>query len=239
MTFSFRDDWSRSPLKFLTGIVTTMTLSCGVSGPLPAIRIPHIFDVLLSLQRLLSPDVISNETIPRHTFMCGVESEYETFMNMSPKIFFINCQVFMDIGQDGRSGSCANIVFPVILKRGHYYIIVGEESTPVYRVRNPRELFFSSKGTQVLRYLLSRNYCGKGKHIQLHLNKEGKQQAYCIPNFIEGNQCPTERYTECNNATIEKQLMFPLVDAPTVPPHCKLSVQIINLNDTENIVDIY
>jgi hypothetical protein len=144
----------------------------------------------------------------------------------------------MDI-RDSRSGTCANIVFPVILKGGHYYIIVGEEGTPVYRVHNPQELFFTSKGTQVLRLFLSRNYCGKSKNFQLHLNREGKQEAYCIPELIDGIQCPSERYNKCNSAIIEKQLTVPLVDTPVVPPHQKLSVQIINLNDTENIVDIY
>ena len=227
-------------MTYFIGIVTTMRLTqCGASeDSLLPIRIPHIYDVLQSLQRLFSPDVTSNETIPKHTFMCGVESEYDIFMNMCPKFFFINCQFFMDI-RDSSSGTCANIVFPVILKGGHYYIIVGEEGTPVYRVHNPRELFFTLKGTQVLRFFLSRNYFGKTKHFQLRMNKQGKQEPYCIPEFIDGIQCPTERYNKCNSAIIEKQLTVPLVDTPRVPPSHKLSVQIINLNDTENIVDIY
>jgi hypothetical protein len=46
-------------------------------------------------------------------------------------------------------------------------------------------------------------------------------------------------YQLFESTSIEKQLTFPLVDTPVVPTYHKLSVQIINLNDTENIVDIY
>jgi hypothetical protein len=149
-----------------SGIVNTLTSSkCASADSLHAIRISHIYDsILQSLQRIFSPDVTSNETIPRHTFMCGVECRIrsDTFMNMCPNIFFMNCQVIMDIGQDGRFWYMCKYRFPCHFQGGallHH----RRWRTHACRVRNPRILFFTFKGTQVLRYFLSRNYCGKGK----------------------------------------------------------------------------
>ena len=217
----------------------SLSWSGSSSSSYSPIRAPHLRDVLVSLQRLLRPDLANNES-PSHIFMCGIESEAETFMKMRPKFFFINCEVIMGIDQDVCPSLCANIFFPVILKGGDYYIIVGEDRTPVYRLLNPKDLFFTFQGTEVLAYILSRNYCGDGKRLSFHLNNDGKREAYCIPGFMDGIQypCPSKRWENCKKSIIDKQLMFPLVDTPVVPANCKSSVQIVNLSGVNNIIDI-
>lgn len=99
------------------GSTMSLSWSGSSSSSYSPIRAPHLRDVLVSLQRLLRPDLANNES-PSHIFMCGIESEAETFMKMRPKFFFINCEVIMGIDKDVCPSLCANIFFPVILKGG-------------------------------------------------------------------------------------------------------------------------
>lgn len=222
--------------QIIEGSVTTLLSRFGSGSP--SIRMPHLLDILAWFNRLFHSE--ANSETPIHTFMRGVESEADTFFMMRPRLFFINCVVTMGIDQVGCSKLSAHIVFPVILKHDQYYIIIGEERTPVYRVINPKELFFTTGGRNVLRYLLSRNYCGDGESFDFYENSEGNREAYCVPNFINHADCyPSNRWDDCKNSLIAKQLVFPLVDEPVVPAYCKSSVQIVNLNDPINIIDIH
>jgi len=207
-------------------------------------RMPNFIDILVSLASLLRSDTEHN--FPYHPFMQGVESEADQFMADFPNAFFINCVFTMGLDRQlGRSKESVNVVFPVILKRDHYYIIIGEERTPVYRVLNPKELFFTSGGRRVLIYLLSKNYRGEGEHLDFYENREGTREAYCVPKFlgtprfINGAEFhPTNKWDKCDNSIIALQAMIPEVHDQVVPPNCKSSLQIVDLNDPVNIVDI-
>jgi hypothetical protein len=132
--------------QIIEGSVTTLLSRFGSGSP--SIRMHHLLDILAWFNRLFHSE--ANSETPIHTFMRGVESEADTFFMMRPRLFFINCVVTMGIDQVGCSKLSAHIVFPVILKHDQYYIIIGEERTPVYRVINPKELFFTTGGRNVL-----------------------------------------------------------------------------------------
>eukprot|EP00985_Skeletonema_marinoi_P009906 scaffold4664_cov80-Skeletonema_marinoi.AAC.3 len=122
-----------------------------------------------------------------------------------------------------QSKESVNVVFPVILKRDHYYIIIGEERTPVYRVLNPKELFFTSGGRRLFIDLLSKNYRGEGEHLDFYENREGTRETYCVPEFLGtpmfgAEFSPTNRWDNCNNSLIAKQLVIPVVQEQVVPP---------------------
>eukprot|EP00984_Skeletonema_dohrnii_P034741 scaffold33663_cov232-Skeletonema_dohrnii-CCMP3373.AAC.1 len=200
----------------------------------------------LLVMRYKQSEIIHNAAIATANALQEQESEADRFMADFPNAFFINCVFTMGLDRQlGRSKESVNVVFPVILKRDHYYIIIGEERTPVYRVLNPKELFFTSGGRRVLIYLLSKNYRGEGEHLDFYENREGTREAYCVPKFlgtprfINGAEFhPTNKWDKCDNSIIALQAMIPEVHDQVVPPNCKSSLQIVDLNDPVNIVDI-
>eukprot|EP00573_Skeletonema_grethae_P013542 CAMPEP_0201697508 /NCGR_PEP_ID=MMETSP0578-20130828/11354_1 /ASSEMBLY_ACC=CAM_ASM_000663 /TAXON_ID=267565 /ORGANISM="Skeletonema grethea, Strain CCMP 1804" /LENGTH=217 /DNA_ID=CAMNT_0048183695 /DNA_START=236 /DNA_END=889 /DNA_ORIENTATION=+ len=208
---------------------------------------PHVFDILrvmaifanklhnsssLPCENIDNVDVFSsNETCQ---FMSGIEAEAEIFARLNPKLFFITCRVLTDI-KKGCFGSCANVSFPVIFKGGHYYILVGEEDTPVYRVHEPNKLFFTLEGKLILKHLLKKN---KNWELEFYVDKYGKQSLYCIPSFTVDNAFPAGRWDGCSEDEINSMIPHPLVTRPKIPPTSKFSVQLVDIEDTENIVDI-
>jgi len=200
-----------------------------------AIRRPTLVDMLASLAGLLR---LGNETdngLPLYSFLQGVESEAEQFFANQPKFFFINCAVVMLSGQEKIR---LTVAFPVIFKHDHYYIIIGEEYTPVYRVLNPKELFFTTKGKQDLMFLLKKNHKKDDELINFYENQEGNRETYCVPDGAAFHSIPTNIWDGCDNAIIASQAMTTVVNDQGVPPNCKSSLQIVNLNDTVNIVNI-
>lgn len=127
-----------------------------------------------------------------------------------------------------------HIAFPVILKRGQYYIIMGEANTPVYRVLNPKDLFFTPRGKHWLLYLLSQNL-GEGEYLYFYETGDGRAETYCVPHFLDP---VSDRWDFCADGDIEELLHCPLVQQPIVPPSHRASVQIVNLDDSENIIDV-
>lgn len=229
---------------FLTtiGILTTLTLSkWGVdrNSSSRSTRMPHIYDILdvLYCFRSIESSTSTQTCRSKHIVMTGTEAEAEAFMTLHPKFFFVSCRVLVNIRSDGGHGPFMNIVFPVIWKMGHYYVIVGEGDTPVYRIHHPDKFFFTFKGTLILKNLLSRYYRGLGTEFDFSKNDEGKHAPYYIPNFMI-DDCPSERWDSAENVSIAKQLLLPLVHEPVVPGPHLASVQVIQMDDSHNIVDI-
>ena len=220
---------------FLSVLTTPVFTRFGTGS---SFGIPHLLDVLLLLNHVLHTEGVAT---PFHPFITGTESEADNFFTVRrPKVFFINCVVTEVAGfRTNMLGGAryVHVVFPVILKRDQYYIIMGEENTPVYRVMNPKELFFTPKGKHVLRYILSQNL-GEGSHLGFYEHGDGTVDTYCVPKFADDVDIVSDRWDGCPNALIEELMMFPVVEQPIVPPFCKGSVQIVNLNDKINILDI-
>ena len=175
-----------------------------------------------------------NEETQTHTYLRGVESEADWFFKVRPALFFVNCFVMHGIDHNGNPKLLSSYkLFPVILKQDTYYLIIGEEGTPVYRVLNPRKLFFTMEGKAALKSVLSANHRRIDERLEFYENKGGVE-AYCVPNI----QCELDKWDKCSMSQIEKYMSFPIVNEPVVPAGCKTSVQIIDLNDVENIVDL-
>lgn len=214
------------------------------------IRMPHVFDILSVLANItstrdrnlsLTPRTKSNDIASGEIcqFMSGLEAEAEVFAEMNPGFFFITCRVLTDISSVDSFGSCANVSFPVVFKGGHYYIIIGEENTPVYRVHQPAKLFFTPEGKMILKRLLRKNHNLTGE-LDFFVDEDGKQSMYCIPKFTCEDVFPGARWEDCNVSDINTMLPHPLVNQPIVPEPHKFSVQVLELSsDRENIVDIF
>lgn len=195
-----------------------------------SIRVPHLLDIILLLHRLFRTE--SSDT-PVHSFLSGTESEGDEFLTVLPKVFFINCVVGSGFRKLGKA-NYVHAAFPVILKRGQYYIIMGEANTPVYRVLNPKDLFFTPRGKYCLLYLLSQNL-GEGENLNFYERGDGSVEAYCVPHFVDH---VSDRWDFCAEGDVEELLHCPLVQQPIVPPSSRASVQIVNLGDSENIIDV-
>lgn len=175
-----------------------------------------------------------NEETQTHTYLRGVESEADWFFKVRPALFFVNCFVMHGIDHNGNPKLLSSYkLFPVILKQDTYYLIIGEEGTPVYRVLNPRKLLFTMEGKATLKSILSANHRRIDERLDFYEN-DGRVEAYCVPNI----QCELDKWDKCSMSQIEKYMSFPIVNEPVVPAGCKTSVQIIDLNDVENIVDL-
>ncbi|KAK1744847.1 hypothetical protein QTG54_004138 [Skeletonema marinoi] len=204
-------------------------------------RMPHVFDIISVMFNIVthhSPVDGAPNNSEICLFMSGIESEVGLFMRMNPKFFFITCRILTDFTNVDSFVACANVSFPVVFKGGHYYIIIGEENTPIYRVHQPVKLFFTFEGKLILKRLLRRNHSHTGE-FDFHVNKDGKQAVYCIPNFASAGVFPGGRWDDCNSAEIESMMPHPLVKQPIVPDTHKFSVQVLELSDSENIVDIF
>lgn len=211
-----------------------------------AARMPHVFDIISVMYNIAThlshaSDGRANNTIAPSEicqFLSGIESEAAIFARMNPKFFFVTCRVLTDFSNVDSFGACANVSFPVVYKGGHYYIIIGEEDTPVYRIHRPDKFFFTYEGKLILRRLLRKNHLHTGE-LDFHASKDGKQAAYCIPKFSCADVFPGGRWDDCNSAEIDSMIPHPLVNEPIVPETHKFSVQVLELSDTENIVDVF
>jgi len=205
-------------------------------------RMPHVFDIISVMFNIVthhSPVDGAPNNSEICLFMSGIESEVGLFVRMNPKFFFITCRILTDFTNVDSFVACANVSFPVVFKGGHYYIIIGEENTPIYRVHQPVKLFFTFEGKLILKRLLRRNHSHTGE-FDFHVNKDnGKQNVYCIPNFASAGVFPGGRWDDCNSAEIDSMMPHPLVKQPIVPDTHKFSVQVLELSDSENIVDIF
>lgn len=108
------------------------------------------------------------------TYLSGIESEASEFCKTMPPFFFINCGlIWLDRDACLRRKS---LYVPVFFKSGHYYICNGENKSKVYRVHDPRAVFFSESGHRVLEIVLSWVYQNDYQHhkssdgLQLHYN---------------------------------------------------------------------
>lgn len=196
-----------------------MSLFWGMgSGAASTMRMPHLFDVIVWLDKIFHTGTSSESPSQNnYSFFRGIESEVDDFFAMSPKVFFINCVLTTGLNCV-RSASTIYVVFPVILKRGKYYIIMGEENTPVYRVNNPKQLFFTPHGKHVLRYLLSR-HLGEGSSLDFFVSKEGKSDLYCVPKCMNGSQSNkwdeiSNRWDDCNTSVMKEHTTVPIVEQP-------------------------
>mmetsp|Transcript_12071 Transcript_12071/g.19915 ORF Transcript_12071/g.19915 Transcript_12071/m.19915 type:complete len:272 (-) Transcript_12071:52-867(-) len=211
------------------GSITTLLPKLGQGEPFR--RIPHLIDVLTMIDRNFPRRI--NEETHTHRFMRGVESEADWFFKVRPAFFFVNCFVMHGIDQNGVPLLSSYKLFPVILKQDTYYLIIGEEGTPLYRVLNPRKLFFTMEGRATLKSILSTNHRRQDERLEFYEKNDGVE-AYCVPNI----QCNLDKWDKCTVSQIEEYMSFPVVNEPVVPAGSKTSVQIIDLNDDEKIVDI-
>ena len=208
------------------------------------LRLPHIYDVM----KILTEDDVTLLTAnPGSTcvFMGGFEFEKEEFRRMSPKFFFIICDMLIGTGEVNYNDPLqglrrrAQLVVPVILKGGYYYIIPGRENIPLYRIHNPEHFFFSTEGKSALVSLLNQWYChNRGDALDLLFTREGKLLLYSLPKVTDSCGFPNEMWGNLTEEQIKPNIPFQLVHVPSVPTHALYSVQLVRLNDSNNIIDI-
>ena len=204
------------------------------------LRLPHIYDVM----KILTEDDVTLLTAnPGSTsvFIGCFESDVEEFKRMSPKFFFIICDMLI-AGEDPLQGlgDRAQLVVPVILKGGYYYIIPGRENTPIYRIHHPEQFFFSAEGRCTITRLLTQWHChNRGDALSFLSTREGKLLMYCLPKVTDSCGFPNEMWGNLTVEQIKPNIPFQLVHDPSVPTHAHYSVQLVKLNDSNNIADIH
>lgn len=212
-----------------------------------AVRLPHIFDVITVLSQRIAG--LTQRTINPHDlclFMGGFESEVEQFKTLSPRFFFITCDILklndgFPQGDMGCVGIRTQLVVPVVLRGGYYYVIVGKGNTPVYRIHHPTQFFFSPKGKDFLTQMLVRSHCeSKDCVLSPIFTPEGKHAFYCLPINLNTscNGWPSELWDDLDEDVLNAMLPFEVVHEPVVSSNQKYSVQVLKLNDTTNIVDV-
>lgn len=211
------------------------------------IRPPHIYDIVKVLTQDMSQcsaDEPATNPAEMCVFMGGFPSEAEEFLRMSPKFFFVICDILGapevddDPPQRWRSRRRTQLVVPVIFRGGHYYIIFGQENIPVHRVRHPVQFFFSPEGRSLLLHMLTLFHCHqKGDALELLFTHEEKLSLYSIPK-VSNCGYPSEAWNNLTEDEIELSIPFNLEHNSSDPNNRNFFVQLVRLNDSNNIVDI-
>jgi hypothetical protein len=174
--------------------------------------------------------------------MGGCATEAEEFMTLCPKFFFITSDVLevkddVPVWSSESIGLRTPLVVPVILRGGYYYIIVGQENIPIFRVHHPKEFFFTIDGKALLIRILT-HWSGKnGKVIELIQTSNGVNTFYCLPTFNIGDGWLCELWKDLKIDQVNAIVPFTIVHEP-VTYNQKYAVQIVELNDSTNVVDI-
>jgi hypothetical protein len=119
-----------------------------------------------------------------YEFLHGTYQEACNFMLQKPLFFFVRYNVGTII--NGELTSIQKCVAPVFWKEeeAHYYICTGEGKSPVCRVHNPEQIFFTAVGQKLLTHFISLTF--KDDH-NLTVYLDGSE-IYCVPtNFT--NKC--------------------------------------------------
>ena len=104
------------------------------------------------------------------------------FMTWKPLFFFVRYNVATII--NGELTSIQRCVAPVFWKEAHYYICTGEGKSPVCRIIDPEQVFFTGVGQKLLTHFISLPF--KNDHnLTVYLEE---REIYCVPtNFT--NKC--------------------------------------------------
>ena len=111
------------------------------------VRLPHVFDIIALLAQRMPEDLTQQSKKPNDlcVFMGGFASEAEEFMRLSPKFFFIICDLLEVNVSQWEVGKRTQLVVPVIWREGYYYIISGHEDIPLYRIHHPKDFFLQQR----------------------------------------------------------------------------------------------
>ena len=163
----------------------------------------------------------------------NIEQGLAIFLQTKPNYFLIESNIIYndeDIN-DGRATldqeRSDTLFVPVILKDNFYYMCPGEENSLIYRVHHPTDIFFTSKGHNLLQCLIGRVYTSKHfcyvGEISIVLPKESK---------------PVTNWDKNSDYDISLCVPYPVVSTNTVPDITWCSVQTVPLNDTQYIKDV-
>ena len=114
----------------------------------------------------------------------GMYQEARNFMLRKPLFFFVRYNVVKII--NGELTSIQRCVAPVFWKEeaAHYYVCTGEGTSPVCRVLDPEQIFFTGVGKKLLTHFISLTY-RNDQNLTVYLDEK---DIYCIPtNFT--NKC--------------------------------------------------
>lgn len=211
------------------------------------IRPPHIYDIVKVLTQDMSQcsaDEPATNPAEMCVFMGGFAREAEEFLRMSPKFFFVICDILGAPGVDDahpqrwKSRRRTQLVVPVIFRGGHYYMIFGQENIPVHRVHHPVQFFFSPDGRSLLLHMLTHFHCHqRGDALELLFTNEEKLSLYSIPK-VSNCGYPSEAWNNLTEDEIELSIPFNLEHKPSDPNNRNFFVQLVRLSDSNNIVDI-
>jgi len=113
------------------------------------------------------------------------------------------------------------------LKDNFYYICPGEENSLIYRVHHPTNIFFTSKGHDVLKSLIGKAFTTKywcyAGEIHIVMPKQSE---------------PVTNWDNKSDFDIGICVPYPVVSTNTVPDSSWCSVQSISLNDGQYIKDV-
>mmetsp|Transcript_39 Transcript_39/g.54 ORF Transcript_39/g.54 Transcript_39/m.54 type:complete len:283 (-) Transcript_39:68-916(-) len=207
------------------------------------VRLPHVFDIIALLAQRIPEDLTQQAKQPKDlcVLMGGFASEAEEFMRLSPKFFFITCDLLEVNVSQWDVGQRTQLVVPVIWKGGHYYIISGHKDIPLYRIHHPKDFFFSNDGKALLLRMIAHWYCDsdeKGSVVDLHYTQDGKNTFYCLPNISGSDDWPIELWDDLNEDEINAIIPYEVVHEPVIPFNQKYSVQLVQLNDASNIIEV-
>jgi len=196
---------------------------------------PTVYDYFgIELKKL---SAITTQTAGRYNFHRPFPHDSEDglalFVELKPNYFLIESEILSfveDCGGDGKAKLDQRIdrlLVPVILKDNFYYICPGEENSLIYRVHHPTDIFFTSKGHDVLKSLIGKAFTTKywcyAGEIHIVLPKQSK---------------PVTNWDNKSDFDIGICVPYPVVSTNTVPDSSWCSVQSVRLNDNQYIKDV-
>lgn len=154
----------------------------------------------------------------------------DDFLQQRPNYFLIESRILSlvvdSVSGDGKATfdeEVRTVWIPVILKDRFYYICPARENTLIYRVHYPASVFFTSRGHDVLRYMIMEAY----QCVSVEIN-------IILPAHSE----PVANWDKNTDFDIDVCVPYPVVSTNEVPDNSLCAVQKVCLNDGTYIKDV-
>jgi len=154
----------------------------------------------------------------------------DDFLQQRPNYFLIESRILTlvvdSVSGDGKKTfdeEVETVWIPVILKDKFYYICPARENTLIYRVHYPASVFFTSRGHDVLRYMIMEAY----QCLSVEIN-------IILPAHSE----PVANWDKSTDFDIDVCVPYPVVSTNKVPDNTLCAVQKVCLNDSTYIKDV-
>eukprot|EP00574_Skeletonema_japonicum_P012702 CAMPEP_0201731092 /NCGR_PEP_ID=MMETSP0593-20130828/24546_1 /ASSEMBLY_ACC=CAM_ASM_000672 /TAXON_ID=267983 /ORGANISM="Skeletonema japonicum, Strain CCMP2506" /LENGTH=231 /DNA_ID=CAMNT_0048223797 /DNA_START=199 /DNA_END=894 /DNA_ORIENTATION=+ len=199
---------------------------------------PTVYDYIgIELKKLSASTTVTDGIMHFHRHFAHNDVDgLAIFLEQRPNYFLIESEIISlaeRYGDDGKAklDQCTEtLLVPVILKENYYYICPSQENALIYRVHHPTDIFFTSKGHDVLKCLITKaftthksfSWCYAGE-ISIVLPKQSK---------------PVTNWDKKTDYDIGICVPYPIVSTNKVLDDSWCSVQLVHLNDSKYIKEV-